>query len=107
MVPEHLVGIDREKVIYTTLAATLKRILRLRVNQVFRNFESSWAEQRAYVDDAVKALGTSDFAKEAQKRLKAIVPKMPNKAGYKLVDDTTTVFDTPHFGIGFDPQTGD
>lgn len=106
MVPEHTWGMDEKVHLHDYGSYAKEDFEAASKTKVFRNFESSWAEQRAYVDDAVKALGTSDFAKEAQKRLKAIVPKMPNKAGYKLVDDTTTVFDTPYFEIGFDPQTG-
>ncbi len=106
MVPEHTWGMDEKVHLHDYTHYAKEDFQTARQTEVFRNFESSWAEQRAYVDDAVKALGDSPLANEAKNRLKAILPKLPDKASYKRVEDTSRVFDTTHFEIGFDLQTG-
>ncbi len=106
MVPEHTWGMDEKVHLHDYSSYEKEDFQAARKTTVFRNFESSWAEQRAYVDDAVKALGDTELATEAKKRLKTIAPKRPDKAGYQLVDNPTQLFETPHFEIGFDAQTG-
>jgi len=106
MVPEHTWGMDEKVHLHDYSSYEKEDFEAARKTRIFRNFESSWAEQRAYVDDAVKTLGDSELAKEAQKHLKNIEPKLPDKASYQHVDEKTRVFDTPYFEIGFDKQTG-
>ncbi len=106
VVPEHTWGMDEKIHLRDTVNYEQKAFQRARSSESFRTFESSWAEQRAYIDDAVKALGDSPLATEARDHLKAIQPKMPHTATYEVVKDVSMVFDTPHFEIGFNPQTG-
>jgi hypothetical protein len=106
MVPEHTWGMDEKVHLKDYTNYEQKAFQKARSTTPFRTFESSWAEQRAYVDDAVKALGDSALAKEARDHLKAIEPKRPDTKVYELVKDTSKVFDIPHFEIGFDPKTG-
>jgi hypothetical protein len=77
-----------------------------RVQTNFKEFEASWAEQRAYLARAVRALGDSPLADEANHRLKGIEPGPPNKQGFEPVSDVAETFDTAHFAIGFDPGCG-
>ncbi|MBI1282670.1 MAG: DUF5054 domain-containing protein [Anaerolineaceae bacterium] len=106
MVPEHTWGMDEKVHLADYTNYTKAKFQTARKSKVFRNYESSWTEQRAYVDDAVKALGTSELAKEAQERLKRIKAKLPDKVSYEPINGIGAVFDTPHFKIGFDNQTG-
>ena len=106
MIPEHTWGLD-EKVHLRDYEHYKKEDFQAaRKTETFRNFESSWAEQRAYVQDAVEALGKSPFAKEAKERLKSIEPHAPETGSAKRVKDKETRFDTPYFEVGFDSKTG-
>jgi hypothetical protein len=106
MVPEHTWGMDEKTHLRDYTHYAKADFEAARKTKIFKNFESSWAEQRAYVDDAVKALGDSPLAKEAKKRLKAVEAKVPNKAEYQPVKKPNKPFQTAHFEIGFDKQTG-
>ncbi len=106
LVPEHTWGMDEKVHLKDYVNYEQKAFQKARASDPFRKFESSWAEQRAYIDEAVKALGNSPMAKEANDHLKAIQPNALSTEGYKLVKNASTVFDTPHFEIGFDAQTG-
>ncbi len=106
MVPEHTWGMDEKTHLRDYTHYAKADFETARKTKVFKNFESSWAEQRAYIDDALKALGNSSLANEAKTRLKAIEAKLPNKADYQPIKKLKESFETAHFEIGFDKQTG-
>ncbi len=106
LIPEHTWGMDEKVYLKDYTHYEQAAFQTARATEVFRKFESSWVEQRAYVDEAVMALGNSVFGKQAKDRLQAIRPKKPNTNDYEVVQNKSIVFDTSHFEIGFDAQTG-
>ncbi|HET7272716.1 MAG TPA: DUF5054 domain-containing protein, partial [Rubrobacter sp.] len=104
MVPEHTWGLDEKTFLADYEHYAAGELRRVRGNASFVRQEASWAEQRAYVDEAVGLLD-EDMAREADERLAAIVPRPPDKAGFLPVD-LSTAHETAHFSVGFDPESG-
>jgi hypothetical protein len=105
MVPEHTWGLDEKTFLadYENYAADELRRVRGRAS--FVRQEASWAEQRAYVDEAIGLLD-DDRAREAAARLDATAPRPPDKAGCAPVDRPTAPRETMHFSVGFDHKSG-
>src|SRR5262249_22530324 len=74
MVPEHTWGMDIKLHLndFEHYAREPFNVARNRPN--FQKFESSWQEQRDYLEMAVNALGDSHEGEEARQRLAKIVP---------------------------------
>jgi hypothetical protein len=106
MIPEHTWGMDIKMHLPDTTNYSVEQLRKARKTDRFKQYEASWDEQRAYVDDALKGLAGSLLADEAKKRLESIQPKRPAKASYKPVADFSTRFENKHFDIGFDAGTG-
>jgi hypothetical protein len=106
MIPEHTWGMDIKMHLPDTTNYRVEQLKKARKTPLFRQFEASWTEQRAYLDEALKALGNTSLADEAKKRLQAIRPTRPSKHGFHLVSDLSTCFETPHFDIVFDAASG-
>lgn len=106
LVPEHTWGLDEKVHLHDYEHYQKAAFNKARESKAFQTFESSWVEQRAYVDQAVKELGTSKLAKQARTRLKSIEPAIPDTSCYNPVKNVSLLFDTPYFELGFDPQTG-
>ena len=104
MVPEHTWGLDEKTFLADYEHYAAGELRRVRGNASFVRPEASWAEQRAYVDEAVGLLD-EDMAREADERLAAIAPRPPDKAGFLPVD-LSTAHETAHFSVGFDPESG-
>lgn len=105
VIPEHTWSLDEKKSLadYTNYAAPEFR--RARTSERFQLFEASWAEQRAYIDQAVAALDGSPLAAQARQALKRIEPVRPNLAAARACDPTAT-FETAHFLLRFDSACG-
>ncbi|MFN8373758.1 MAG: DUF5054 domain-containing protein [Anaerolineae bacterium] len=102
LVPEHTWGMD-EKTHLKDYTYYRPDQLRTMLNaEPFTTFAASWAEQRAYIDEAVAALGQSAQAQEARAVLAALEPKYPH-ADVRL-RTTERVFKTRYFDIGFDQR---
>lgn len=107
LVPEHTWGMDEKTHLadfthYST--AELQTARQTLLN--FKKFEASWQEQRDYLNDAVSALAETPLAGEAKTALREIEPARPNVKDLKPITDWQQVFETPHFKVAFDPQTG-
>ena len=102
MVPEHTWGLDVKTHLndWTNYGREPFDAARQRPN--FQKMEASWAEQRAYVSDAVAALGATALRAEAEAALAALVPSRPDLAGFVLIADPAQTFDTAHFRVTFD-----
>jgi hypothetical protein len=106
LVPEHTWGLDIKTHLndYANYDAAHFRAARTQPN--FLKVESSWKEQRAYIDQALRALGDSPLAAEARHRLKAIAPSYPDLAGFEEIKPQDAIFDTSHLELRFDPEHG-
>lgn len=106
LVPEHTWGMDEKVHLKDYTNYSRETFDAARQTPLFQRFESSWTEQRAYVDEAIQALGKSALAAEANDRLNAIRPTRPDFSSFNKVNTTKLRFDTSHFEIGFDKTTG-
>jgi hypothetical protein len=102
-VPEHTWGMDEKLHLgdYEHYSAT--GLKRLRRTAACKRFEASWAEQRAYITQAVEALGSGPLAGEAKERLNALTPAKPSRRGMRRVAVPEDTMETAHFEIAFDP----
>ncbi|MGH3147222.1 MAG: DUF5054 domain-containing protein [Rubrobacter sp.] len=105
MVPEHTWGLDEKTYLadYDNYAADQLR--QVRGQEAFVRQEASWTEQRAYVDEAVGLL-REPLAQEAIGALAAIAPERPDPVGMEPVTEGAASWETPHFTVGFDPESG-
>jgi len=106
MIPEHTWGLDEKTYLADYKNYSVNDFVKARDKEKFKKFESSWKEQRNYIDKAIKSLGTTSLSKQAKKRIEEIEPYIPDKKGFKRVDDKDGLFDTTHFIVGFDPVNG-
>ncbi|HJQ29469.1 MAG TPA: DUF5054 domain-containing protein [Rubrobacter sp.] len=104
MVPEHTWGLDEKTFLADYENYTSDELRRVRGHASFARQESSWAEQRAYVDEAIGFLD-EEKAREAEERLAAIAPQPADKTGFAPVE-RSAVRETTHFTAGFDPENG-
>jgi len=105
-VPEHTWGLDEK-----THLADYERYERdafqaARIEPSYRKMEASWAEQRAYLNQAIEALGDTSLAELARDHLKLLEPVRPNRQGFQSVLDKSSLFETDHFFLRFDAGTG-
>lgn len=104
VVPEHTWGMNENVHLDDYENYSTRQLRSFRRRKATKIFESSWDEQRAYLRDAVKALGKSSLAAQAVKSLKTLTPTR-TKVAWKAVDPKE-VFDIGDFRIGFDHRTG-
>jgi hypothetical protein len=100
MIPEHTWGLDEKTHLadYTHYSAYAFKIAKKQPN--FKKFETSWAEQRAYLTAALKAVEGTPLGDEAERRLDAIQPRLPTTAGF--TQESYGAFETLHFHIQFE-----
>lgn len=103
-VAEHTWGMDIKVHLadFDTYASQAFRLARSQPN--YQKVEASWAEQRAYLDEAVQALQGSSLGVEAQAALRDLEPQAPDLRGYEQVFDFSEMIDTAHFSIQFNEQ---
>lgn len=106
LVAEHTWGMDEKTHLADYVNYRRDQFERAREQANFKKLESSWVEQRAYLDQAIKALGDSGLIDEAINHLNKIEPIVPDKCGFEKVSDVATEFETAHFAIGFDASCG-
>ncbi len=106
LVAEHTWGLDSKLHLadYTHYGATQFRAARGQEN--FKRMEASWDEQRAYVREAVAALGESAAGREAATALRDLQPRVPDLAGYGPIAAGADRIETAHFVVGIDPHHG-
>lgn len=117
LVPEHTWGMDEKKHLPKCEKAPGEPYMkedsyehtafrRARRRKAFRVFESSWREQRAYIDRAVKALGDSSLGREAGAALQSLTPSRPARAGYTRLGHAPWTLQTAYFEVVLDEQSG-
>jgi len=105
LIPEHTWGINESRVL-DEVNWNPGQIKARRKTLLYRIMEESWAEARDYIHKAVEALDSSPLAAEAQAVLEEMEPRVPSTTGFQRTADPTVVFDTEHFKVRFDAQTG-
>lgn len=71
----------------------------------YRVMERSWADARAYIDRAVRALGRTTFAAEAAEVLASLQPARSALEGYRGIE-AGQVLTSEHFEVRLDPING-
>lgn len=104
-VPEHTWGMDEKTHLDDYSHYSRPQFEEMEKDERARRFAASWAEQRAYVDAAVEALGEA-WAEEARQALAELVPDEPDISGYSDVTDHVEPFETSHFRLDFDRDSG-
>ena len=104
MIPEHTWGMDEKTHLLDHTHYLARDLATLRTTNAARRFEASWAEQRAYLTQALTELNGSSLATEAQTQLDQIVPRRPNLTSF--APRTDSILRNTRFEIAFDPETG-
>jgi len=97
---EHTWGMDEKTFLKDIKNYRRRDFDRARKTKPFRTMEKSWREQRAYVEDGLKALPASLY-RSAQRELDELQPRLAHKAGWvasklqaeEVVDGWTLTFD--------------
>jgi hypothetical protein len=105
-VPEHTWGMDEKTHLDDYSHYSRPQFEEMEKGERARRFAASWAEQRAYVDAAIEALGERPWATEARQALTELVPVEPNLNSYADVTDHLEPFETTHFRLDFDQDSG-
>lgn len=100
-VSEHTWGLDVKTHLgdWSSYAAPDFRAARSGAN--FQKMEASWREQRAYIDQAVKAL-PSGLMQEAEERLERLEPSVPDLDQFAPVMLDGQSYALNHFRVSFD-----
>lgn len=106
LIPEHTWGMDEKTYLADYTHYTAEQFRAVRPSDNFQRFETSWAEQRAYLDMAVRALGDSRLAEVAASRLNALQPAYPGKTGWIPATNISGLWDTVCFEVSFDAENG-
>ncbi len=106
LVPEHTWGMDEKVHLADHENYTAAQFARARSQPNYQKFEASWAEQRAYIDQAVSALKGTLLHAEAQAALANTVPQRPDMAQWKRVANPAAIFETQYFNLRFDMLSG-
>ncbi|HET8840986.1 MAG TPA: DUF5054 domain-containing protein [Ktedonobacteraceae bacterium] len=71
-----------------------------------RRMEESWREQRAYLQQAIAALGDSPEAEVARQSLREVLPRPMETSKWQQIKDPGRSFETDHLTLGIDKQSG-
>ena len=105
LVSEHTWGLDEKTHLADYEHYSAESFAAARALPNFIQFERSWSEQRAYIDQAVAALAGTPLEGEARKALEAIQPVRPDPEQWTRVDPYQP-FGAGRFGFGFNEQGG-
>ncbi len=103
MIPEHTWGMDEKMHLHDHANYGRDQLTALRQTEDGQRFESSWAEQRGYLMQALDALPAA-LRQEAQARLNTITPRRPEVGGSSRAEGVT--LQNARFMVEFDATTG-
>lgn len=107
LIPEHTWGLDEKTHLAEETTFEAQELRAKRRTAAFRHFESSWQEQRAYIDDALAALEGTPLHALAVERLQTSEPARNALSEFEpLALDALSEFETAFLQIGFDAITG-
>jgi len=104
MIPEHTWGMDLKTHLQDYEHYETEALVAARDLPNFQVFERSWDEQRAYVEEAVKALDGTALKSAAQHHLNDLRPRRPDLTDY--VPASQHRFESPRWIVEIDPATG-
>lgn len=105
MIPEHTWGMDEKEHLDDYARYDAASFEALRAEEKTRRFEASWAEQRAYLDEAMGELEPHERG-EIEARLASIAPSRPRVDGSGWVKAEHDRVETEAFVARFDPRHG-
>lgn len=106
LVPEHTWGMDEKTHLGDHEAYNPIELASSRGLPNFKKFEASWVEKRHIIDRSIDALGQSDLAHEACRRLESIRPQKPSLQDWTEIDPASAVLECQERTLHFDPHTG-
>ena len=106
LVPEHTWGMDEKTWLDDHEAYSAAEFAAAREKSNFRRFESSWAEQRNYITEAIDSLGEKSLAKEARGHLTTMSAQPPDLTELTPMPLEQVVFRTSQVSAAFDPVSG-
>lgn len=106
LIPEHTWGLDVKTHLADWAAYDAEQFRAARSTAPFQKMEASWAEQRAYLDDALAAIEGTAAGTEARAALAGLTPIAPALEHAERIADTAATIRTAHFELGFAPETG-
>lgn len=101
--PEHTWGVDTKR-LKDYVHYTPKALARVVDSSRFKWAESSWAEKRNDIDQAVESLPAA-LRSEAEAHLRTLQPKAPDRSGLNSHTAGSEI-ETVHFTVALDPETG-
>jgi len=105
LIAEHTWGMDEKTHLGDHEAYNNQDLARLRHLPNFEKFESSWAEKRAIVQQALDTLEETDLASEARTRLESIRPVYPSLDGWTVCNPSQVMIEGFGQRLLFDPLT--
>ncbi|HPH98456.1 MAG TPA: DUF5054 domain-containing protein [Anaerolineaceae bacterium] len=105
LVPEHTWGLDVKTHLKDSSTYAPAKFRAARSGEDFQKLELSWAEQRAYLDQAVQVLD-ANLAAEARQALAEAAPARPDLAQWGSPVDPAGLYELPLFRLRFDPASG-
>lgn len=105
MIPEHTWGMDEKTFLADEDHYEAESFQTARKSEVFRKFEASWAEQRAYIPAAVACLSGTPYQAEAETALDAIRPRKEDLSEWAPFDAAREK-ELPGATVRFDPESG-
>ena len=99
LVPEHTWGMDEKTFLGDYSRYDTRSLRRLRRTARCRHYESSWAEQRRYIEQAVSALGNKRLRQQARRALDALKPARQAGTGWRRLTDPLAMLETAYFTL--------
>ncbi len=106
LVTEHTWGLDEKTHLADFETYRKAEFHSARRNAAFRKMESSWEEQRAYVDQAIASIPAADMRNEAVRALEAIEPAPVPVAGLEPVAPEKAGLCGPHASLSLRASDG-
>ncbi len=105
LVPEHTWGLDLKTHLADWQHYPVSEFQAVRQLPNYQKMEASWQEQRDYLTQAISELPAA-LQQDAQSRLAAIAPCMPDCDGYAQITDFFQPIEAEHFTLALHPERG-
>jgi hypothetical protein len=106
MVAEHTWGLDIKTHLADMTHYDAEDFQSVRNQDNFKKVETSWAEKRSYITEAVEALRNPIVGHETEEQLLSLLPAPPDLNGWKKLKSSHPHFEAQDFSVDIDPQSG-